>query len=128
MRREFDVVIAEALHRLSRDLEDTAALFKRLAFHQIRIVTISEGDVTKLHIGLKGVMNDQFLEELAIKTRRGQRGRIESAKSAGGISYGYRVVPGQLGDRESTSVRLRSSAAFSDCSCPVNPRRRSRKR
>lgn len=88
----FDVVLAEALDRLSRDQEDIAALFKRLRFAGIRIVTLSEGTVDELHIGLKGTMNALFLRDLAAKIRRGQSGRVISGYSAGGLSYGYRVV------------------------------------
>ena len=88
----FDVVVAEALDRLSRDQEHVAALFKQLSFAGIRIVTLSDGEISELHVGLKGTMNALFLKDLADKTRRGLRGRIEAGKSAGGISYGYQVV------------------------------------
>ncbi len=54
---EVEVVVAEALDRLSRDQEDVAALFKRLQFAGIAIVTVSEGTITSLHVGLKGAMN-----------------------------------------------------------------------
>ncbi len=37
-------------------------------------------------------MNAMFLKDLADKTRRGLRGRVELGKSGGGISYGYRAV------------------------------------
>ena len=50
---------------LSRDQEDIAGLFKRMAFGGVRIVTLSEGDVTHLHVGLKGTMNALFLKDLA---------------------------------------------------------------
>ena len=89
---EFDVVVAEALDRLSRDQEDIAALFKRLQFAGIRLVTLGEGDIGVLHIGLKGTMNALFLKDLADKTRRGLRGRVEAGKSGGGNAYGYDVV------------------------------------
>ncbi|MEF2071920.1 recombinase family protein [Consotaella aegiceratis] len=88
----FDVVLAEALDRLSRDQEDIAALFKRLRFAGVRIVTLSEGTVDELHVGLKGTMNALFLRDLAAKIRRGQSGRVINGYSAGGLSYGYRVV------------------------------------
>src|SRR5690348_10035104 len=39
----FDVVVAEALDRLSRDQEDIAALFKHLTFAGVTLVTLSEG-------------------------------------------------------------------------------------
>jgi site-specific DNA recombinase len=88
----FDVLLAEALDRLSRDQEDVAALFKRLSFLGIRIVTLAEGEISELHVGLKGTMNALFLKDLAEKTRRGLRGRIEAGFSGGGNSYGYHVV------------------------------------
>jgi site-specific DNA recombinase len=92
LRKDVDVVLAESLDRFSRDQEDTAGLFKRLTFAGVSIVTLTEGDITFLHIGLKGTMNAMFLKELADKTRRGLRGRIENGKAGGGLCYGYRVV------------------------------------
>ncbi|WP_082554602.1 recombinase family protein [Caulobacter sp. Root1455] len=89
---EFDVVLAEAMDRLSRDQEDIAGLFKRLRFAGVPIVTLSEGEVSELHVGLKGTMNALFLKDLAAKTHRGNRGRVEAGKVAGGNSYGYKVV------------------------------------
>ena len=91
-RREFDVVIAEALDRISRDQEDIAAIYKRLSHADVRIITLSEGEINELHVGLKGCMNALFLKDLAIKTRRGQRGRVEAGKIPGGNSYGYTIV------------------------------------
>ena len=88
----FDVVLAEALDRFSRDQEDTAGLFKRLAFAGVNIATLAEGDITHLHVGLKGTMNALFLKDLADKTRRGLRGRVELGKSGGGLCYGYKVA------------------------------------
>jgi len=61
-------------------------------FAGVRIVTLSEGDVNELHIGLKGTMGALFLKDLADKTRRGLRGRVEAGKSGGGNSFGYDVV------------------------------------
>ncbi|MGB8843560.1 MAG: recombinase family protein [Aliidongia sp.] len=91
-RGRFVIVLAEAMDRLSRDQEDIAGLFKRMAFAGVRIVTLSEGDVTHLHVGLKGTMNALFLKDLADKTRRGLRGRVEDGKSGGGLCFGYDVV------------------------------------
>ena len=49
---EFDVVVAEALDRLSRDQEDIAGLYKRLSFSGIKIVTLAEGEISDLHVGV----------------------------------------------------------------------------
>src|SRR5205823_1775644 len=92
LRKDVEVVLAESLDRFSRDQEDTAGLFKRLTFAGVSIVTLAEGDITHLHIGFKGTMNALFLKDLAEKTRRGQRGRVENGKAGGGLCYGYRVV------------------------------------
>ena len=90
--RRFDVVVSEALDRLSRDQEHVAAFYKQMAFAGVRIVTISEGEISELHVGLKGTMNALFLKDLAAKTHRGLRGRVEDGKSGGGLCFGYRVV------------------------------------
>lgn len=107
MSGAFDILLCEALDRLSRDQEDIAGLFKRMEFSGVKIITLSEGEISTLHIGLKGTMNAMFLKDLADKTRRGLRGRVEKGKSGGGLAYGYKVVKqfdahGQAikGDRE----------------------------
>ncbi|UWQ60411.1 recombinase family protein [Leisingera caerulea] len=89
---QFDVVLSEALDRLSRDQADIAAIYKRLSFTGVRIVTLAEGEIGELHVGLKGTMNQLFLKDLADKTRRGLRGRVEAGRSGGGNSYGYDVI------------------------------------
>jgi site-specific DNA recombinase len=88
----FDVVLGEALDRISRDQADVATLFKHLRFANVSIVTLAEGEISELHVGLKGTMNALFLKDLAMKTRCGLRGRVEKGKAGGGLCYGYRVV------------------------------------
>ena len=87
----FNIILAESLDRLSRDQEDVAALYKAMRFNRITIFTLAEGEVNELHVGLKGTMNALFLKDLAAKTRRGLRGRVEAGRSAGGICFGYRI-------------------------------------
>jgi site-specific DNA recombinase len=113
-RGRFDVVLAEAMDRLSRDQEDIAGLFKRMQFAGVRIVTLSEGDVSHLHIGLKGTMNALFLKDLADKTRRGQRGRVEKGKSGGGLCFGYEVVRGLAADGQPVTGERRIEPAEAD--------------
>ena len=40
LRAGFDVVLAEALDRISRDQEDVAGVFKRMAFAGVKIITL----------------------------------------------------------------------------------------
>ena len=128
---EFDIVVAEALDRLSRDQEDVAALFKRLQYAGIRLITLGEGEISALHVGLKGTMNALFLKDLADKVRRGLRGRIEAGKSGGGNAYGYDVVrrladngepvrgDRTINEREAEIVRR----IFRDYAADLSPRR-----
>lgn len=96
--RQFDVVLAEALDRLSRDQADLAKLKKDLAFLDIAIMTVQDGEVGAMHIGLKGLMGELFLADLAQKTRRGQGARVRAGAIGGGRSYGYAPVPGKPGE------------------------------
>lgn len=89
---EFNILLAEALDRIRRDQADVATLYKQLKFAGVTIVTLAEGEISELHVGLKGTMNALLLKDLAMKTHRGLRGRVEKGKAGGGLCYGYKVV------------------------------------
>jgi DNA invertase Pin-like site-specific DNA recombinase len=95
----FTHLYAEALDRLSRDQEDVAGLFKRLRHVDVTLITLSEGEISELHVGLKGTMNALFLKDLADKVRRGQRGRV----GAGAFEQGAWAVG--LGQHRGQQVR-----------------------
>ncbi len=95
-----------------------------------RLVTISEGEINELHVGLKGTMNALFLKDLAAKTHRGLSGRVEAGKSGGGLCYGYDVVNSVdasgdpvRGDRpidqEQAAIVQRIFTAFADGASPI---------
>lgn len=84
------MLVAEALDRISRDLEQVARIAKRVAFRGARIITLSEGEIGALHIGLSGTMAQLYREQLAEKTRRGLRGAVADGRIAPGRAYGYR--------------------------------------
>lgn len=98
----FDVVCAEALDRISRDQEDIAHVHKVLRFAGVILHTVADGVADEMQIGLRGTMNALFLKDLAAKTHRGQRGRVEKGRSGGGLAYGYDVAvyeDGEAGGR-----------------------------
>lgn len=97
--RRVTLVVAEALDRLSRDQADIALIHRTIRTNGGRLVTLSEGAVDALHIGLKGTMNQLFLEELARKTRRGLEGVAREGRIPGGQCFGYDAVPGKPGER-----------------------------
>jgi hypothetical protein len=90
----FEVILAEALDRLSRDQEHIAGFHKQMSFASVQVVTLAEGQISELHVGLKGTMSALFLKDLAAKTHRGLEGRVRAGGSGGGLSYGYRVRRG----------------------------------
>ncbi|MBI3444402.1 MAG: recombinase family protein, partial [Magnetospirillum sp.] len=89
---QFTMIVAEALDRISRDQEHTAGIFKRASFAGVKIVTVGEGEISELHVGLKGTMSALFLKDLALKTKRGQIGRVEAGFASGSLGYGYDMV------------------------------------
>ena len=56
--------------RFSRDQEHIAAFYKLMSFAGIALVTLAEGTITELRVGLKGTMSALFLKDLAKKSKR----------------------------------------------------------
>lgn len=54
--RAFEVIVVEALDRLSRDMEDLAGIHKRLSFLGIEIRAVHEGVVNTVLVGLRGLV------------------------------------------------------------------------
>jgi site-specific DNA recombinase len=86
--KKFDIVLTEALDRLSRDQEDLAGIWKRLSFFGIELRAVHEGTADSIQIGLRGLMGSLFLTDLAHKVRRGLQGVVRSGPSPGGRAYG----------------------------------------
>ncbi len=98
--RQFDVLIVEALDRLSRDQEDLPAIYKRLNFAGIEIRAVHDGIADQMQVGIRGLVGALFLQDLAHKVRRGMEGVTRDGRHAGGRAYGYRAVPGKPGELE----------------------------
>ena len=99
-----------------------------MRFADVKIMTLAEGEISELHVGLKGTMNALFLKDLAQKTRRGLQGRVLQGLSGGGLCYGYDLLPGETGVRrinESEAKVVRS--IFRDYAAGQSPRAIARK-
>ena len=108
--RQFDVLLCEDLDRIARKQADLHRIRDELTFLGIAIMTVADGTITAMHAGLKGLMSEMYLTDLANKTRRGLRSRVAEGNSGGGRSYGYDLVPGAAGrhvvnEREADIVR-----------------------
>ncbi len=95
----FDIVVAEGLDRVSRSLKDIATIHEALNYHGVKIWTAHEGQITDLHVGLKGTMNALFLRDMKEKVRRGLNARVAAGYAASSCAYGYRVVRGVVDDK-----------------------------
>lgn len=93
----FDVLLLEGLDRLSRDLVEQERIVRRLEHVGIRIVGISDGydsqsQARKLHRGMRGLINEIYLDDLRAKVHRGLDGQFARGFFAGGLSYGYKSI------------------------------------
>ena len=88
---KIQIIISEALDRLSRSQEESSRIYKICQYHDVPIHTLYEGVITEMHIGFKGTMNAMALNDIANRTRRGQEGNIRRGKAAGGLPYGYKA-------------------------------------
>ena len=95
-RRDFDVIIAEDIDRVSRDQGDYHAARKKLEFYGVSLHTAS-GTVSRLDGSLRALMGEMYLENLALHVRRGLAGVIRDGRHAGGRAYGYRKIAGEPG-------------------------------
>ncbi|MEM7693263.1 MAG: recombinase family protein, partial [Pseudomonadota bacterium] len=96
----FDVILVEALDRLSRDQEDLAGIWKRLSFAGIELRAVHGGTADQVQIGVRGLLGSLYLTDLANKVRRGMDGVIRDGRYPGGRAYGYRPAAGRPGELE----------------------------
>src|SRR5690606_33915406 len=120
------VVLVDDLTRLSRDSAECAVTVRRLKFAGVRLVGVSDGVDTarkssKADVGLRGLMSELYLDDLADKTHRGLTGRALSGASAGGLPYGYRVteVGGRAIDPDQAAIVRR---IFTEYAAGESPR------
>ena len=122
----FSVLIIEALDRLSRNLGDQERVVELLEFRGVRIIGVMDGydsaaDGRELARGMRGLINAQFLRDLAKKTHRGQAGQFGRGRHVGGVQYGYRSEPASDGlgrvltvDPAQAAVVVRIYEAYAD--------------
>jgi DNA invertase Pin-like site-specific DNA recombinase len=83
-----DIVFAEPLYRLTRDPEESHALFKRLKHRGVRLVTLAEGEVSNIHVAVSGISNALYLEAVSFKTRRSILDKVRRGEIIAGLAYG----------------------------------------
>ena len=124
----FDAVLFEDLSRLSRDIADTATVFRVLTFAGIALHSVTEGRINELHIGLKGTMNALYLKDLGDKSRRGLRASVKRGRLLS-YPYGYernptfdatgKQIPGQARIKEAEAAIVRRMYAECAAGKPI---------
>lgn len=98
--RPFDVLLVEALDRLSRDMADLAGIHKQMEFLGVEIRGVHDGRADTVLVGLRGLVGQLYREDGAKKVRRGLAAVVRDGRHAGGRAYGYRAIPGRPGELE----------------------------
>ncbi|WP_083331909.1 recombinase family protein [Pelistega sp. MC2] len=101
-RKSFDVLLVESLDRLSRDQVEQELFVRKLEYKGIRIIGVCDGydsemPASKILRGVRGLINEMFLDDLRIKTHRGLSGQVLRGYAATGRSYGYNIVKTEKG-------------------------------
>jgi len=96
--KEFDAVAVDDLSRLSRNNHQMLTLVNKFNFHQIKIISVSDGIISddensKLGIHIRGLINELYLDDLRKKTMRGLEGQKLRGYSTGESVYGYKSHP-----------------------------------
>ncbi|MHB1117743.1 recombinase family protein [Sideroxydans sp.] len=90
----FDVLLVDDLSRFARDYLESGQAVRLFKYKNIRLIGVSDGVDTdrtgyKLEIGMRGLMAELYLDDLAEKTHRGLKGLALEGYSAGGLPFGY---------------------------------------
>ena len=91
--RRFDVIVVEALDRLSRKLADVADLHDRLSSCASGCTRSPRARSPPCMSACSAPWRRCTSKDLAEKTRRGQLGRALKGRIPGGKAYGYDVLP-----------------------------------
>ncbi len=102
---KYTAICAESLDRISRNRTHMSQVYDELEYLGIPILTLQDGPVDDVHVGLKSTMNAMFLKDLASKTRRGLVGVIESGRQNSSPAYGYRLANLMEGSRVIRGLR-----------------------
>ncbi|OWY18274.1 hypothetical protein B6V73_00205 [Thioclava sp. JM3] len=88
-RGEVDVVVIEALDRLTRKVVDALSQFDLLQFQGVELHSVKEGELEFFSVLVGGIGAQQFSEMIGAHTRRGMQGAVSRGRLHTS-AYGYR--------------------------------------
>lgn len=95
----YQVLLVEGLDRLARDLVDQETIVRRLEHLGVRIIGVADGYDSRagsattriMHRGMRGIINEVYRHDVAVKTHRGLAARHERGLAVSSAPYGYRI-------------------------------------
>jgi site-specific DNA recombinase len=102
--RPFNVLLIDDTSRLSRHQATALALFDRITFAGVRVVAVAQGidsrnEQADVLMTVHGLIDNQYVKELAKKTHRGLEGKVLRGLHAGSRCFGYRTIQAEGGMR-----------------------------
>jgi site-specific DNA recombinase len=93
----FTAILVDDTSRISRTTEDALTIFKRLNFAGVQLIAVSQGirsddEQSEMLVTMHGLMDSQYVRELAKKTHRGMEGLALRGLHTGGRVFGYDAV------------------------------------
>ena len=110
----FTAILVDDTSRLSRTTEDALTIFKRLNFAGVQLIAVSQGidsdhEQSEMLVTMHGLMDSQYVRELAKKTHRGMEGLALRGLHTGGRIFGYDAV--SFGEGAGKKLVVNSSEA-----------------
>lgn len=97
--KQFDTLLLWKQSRLGRDSVEVERAMRRLESHGVRVITCDGYDTAgaslknrKLARGVKGLIDEAYLDDLREDTRRGLQSQFDKGYWTGGRVYGYGLV------------------------------------
>jgi len=88
-RREFDIILVEAVDRLTRKVRDALGFHDLLSFHNIELVSVQEGVQNFMTVLMTGFGAQLFSEKISDHTKRGMQGAARRQQTHS-KAFGYR--------------------------------------
>ena len=101
--RPFDTILVDDTSRFSRSLPEAMSIVENLRFRGLRLIFVSQGidtrsDQADVQMTFHGLMDSQYVKQLAKRTHRGLEGLALRGLHTGGRCYGYLAVPTGTGE------------------------------
>lgn len=91
--KAFDIILVEAMDRLSRAPGDLYRIFEILRFNGVELWDKSSGRPADLtSVGVQSIVGAHFMAHLSDKVRRGMAGKARNGQLSGRVTYGYRLA------------------------------------